>query len=306
MNFFDPILEEKLEKEKQQIERELIRLREAKYNFEKCWGRQTYSVPLPFAEKNPSELCCLHDGEPFDPDKDPIKCPVKREYNGTILYCGYCCSLSCAAAFMEEHPRLFTPRSHELLVEMAKNIYNVRQPLVKARSIFSLIKYGGYLTIQQYRSYGPQHFSALQFPPFESQELRIEDTVPLGEIRTTKSREEFFAELEASSREMKAKKKRHSEKLYQNSLEFLITKRQKVPDSSSSSATLPIADSAQPKAGHTPLPPIQPFATTPEAVFQKPLLPKAPSPAAKPKASRKARGPEQPVSSIFAAFRSVK
>jgi len=249
----------------------------------RVWRQATYSVPLSEEQLRGVVRCCIYDGEPLEPGKDPVRPPVRRERDGRIVYHGLCCSLACARAFMNEHPRIFGPHSHQLLVEMAREMYSIRQPLVAARPIFALAKYGGYLSIEQFREYGPQHHSALRMPPFEHLELRIQDYVPAGEVQSTKSREQFIAELEAANREITTKKKRHSEKLYHSSLEYLMSKR------------------AKPTPPTEPLP-VQPFEVPPPIAAEpsplvslppEPLPPKqAPEeatkrvPAVKPKAQR--------------------
>lgn len=204
------------------------------------WVRHTFDFPLNRSSAEPIPdvpKCCIWDGDPFDLDKVPIKIPIRKEKNGTIIYHGTACSHACALAYMEEHPLIYNTRSQELLIELARTMFNIKTALVRARSIFTLIKYDGYLTIQQFRSYGPQHFSCLQFPPFKEQPIRIEDTLPQGEIRTAKSREEFLHEIQLANEEMNQKKKRHNEKLYQNSLECLMSKRIKTTGPSEEAPT---------------------------------------------------------------------
>lgn len=264
----------------------------------KTWGRATYSVPI---QEIKVPQACLYDGDPLEPGKEPIRIPIRRTYSGHILYCGVCCSLACAVAFMENNPRYFSNRSRDLLVEISREMFGINQPLLKARPIFSLAKYGGYLTIEQFRSYGPQHYSVLKMPPFEPQELRVVDTVPQGEIRSTKSREEFLRELQDANEQVKAKKRRHSEKLYQNSLESLMGKKSKA------TPMPPPPDSTIEPFSRSSLPPIAELSAAPEL----PLLPShQPVPAkvrspraatAKPKGSKKTGSG----GNFFSAFRSA-
>lgn len=256
----------------------------------KTWGRATYSVPI---QEIKVPQACLYDGDPLEPGREPIRIPIRRTYSGHILYCGVCCSLACAVAFMENNPRYFSNRSRDLLVEISREMFGINQPLLKARPIFSLAKYGGYLTIEQFRSYGPQHYSVLKMPPFEPQELRVIDTVPQGEIRSTKSREEFLRELQDANEQVKAKKRRHSEKLYQNSLESLMGKKSKATP-----MPPPPADSTIEPFARPSLPPIAELTAT----EMPPPAPKVRSPraaAAKPKGSKKTGG------NFFSAFRSA-
>lgn len=260
----------------------------------KTWGRATYSVPI---QEIRVPQACLYDGDPLEPGKEPIRIPIRRTYSGHILYCGVCCSLACAVAFMENNPRYFSNRSRDLLVEISREMFGINQPLLKARPIFSLAKYGGYLTIEQFRSYGPQHYSVLKMPPFEPQELRVIDTVPQGEIRSTKSREEFLRELQDANEQVKAKKRRHSEKLYQNSLESLMGKKSKAPMPPPPDSTI------EPFALPT-LPPIAELSAAPEPALPPSLPAKVRSPraaAAKPKGSKKTGGG----GNFFSAFRSA-
>lgn len=236
---------------------------------EPVWIRQTYDFPL---TRSPADSlsavsddvpCCIYDGSPLDVDKEAIKIPIKREKTGEIIYLGEACSHACALAFMDKNPLIYNERSVELLVELARTMYNIKTPLVRARSIFALSKYRGYLPIEQFRSYGPQHFSTLQFPPFREQPIRIEDTVPQGEIKTVKSREEFLQEIQHANQEMMQKKKRHNEKLYQNSLECLMSKRVKTAGEEESNALL-LPDNDQKTLEPQPFaipqaPPVNPF-----------------------------------------------
>ena len=133
------------------------------------------------------------------------------------------------------------------------------------------------------------------------------DTVPQGEIRTTKSREQFLRELQEANEELKAKKKRHSEKLYQNSLECLMTKRPKqapeVPANFEPFALPPASNAPSPKPDS---PAAAALRANAKVKFAQPSTPKsvplAPKPAAKPKAARK--GKES--GNYFSAFRPGK
>ena len=226
----------------------------------KGWERRTLTVPLQKEELEGATQCCIYDGDPLPPNKHPIKVPVRRDREGNMIYCGVACSFACAYAFIEANPSIFNDRSVPLLKDIAADMYNIHQPLIKARPIFSLKKYGGYLTTEQFRSYGPQHHSAIRVGPFVHISMQIDDQVPRGEIKTTKSNQEFLSELEAASREVAAKKKRHNEKLYQNSLECLMSKRVKpnpnpaaeVQGTSSSAKPSPFATPALPKATKMP------------------------------------------------------
>lgn len=236
----------------------------------KDWERRTFEVPLDKEDLGDTVQCCIYDGDPLPRDKHPVKVPVRKERDGTMVYCGTCCSLACAYAFIEGNPSLFNGRSLPLLKEIAADVYNIHQPLVKARPIFALRKYGGYLTTDQFRAYGPQHHSAIRVGAFVHISMQIDDQVPRGEIKTTKTPKEFMAELEVASREVSAKKKRHSEKLYQNSLECLMTKRVKPNTNAASTSN----NEPSPSPFAIPAPPKS--VKTPQRKAKEPPAPKAP------------------------------
>lgn len=94
-------------------------------------------------------ICCFYDGYPLN--CEGIGLPKKKTNDGFVLW-GYFCSVECARAFIQENSG-FCNRDKEksLLALMAIQKYGLHFRVNNAPSKFLLEKYGGPLTIEQWR-----------------------------------------------------------------------------------------------------------------------------------------------------------
>lgn len=191
-----------------------------------------YRLPRPAEELEGVTQCCMWDTEPLDPDREVVRAPI-RFSRGTYYVMGQFCSFSCARSYICANSLLFARDAMSLLCQMAKSYYAVYNTIHAAPPQQALKKFGGYLSIEEFRARCVSHFSALRRPPHLFEDLRVEEkprlNAPTAEVKSTLTAAEFKARLEESAKECLEKKQRKSNKLYANSLENLIgIKRQKL------------------------------------------------------------------------------
>lgn len=106
--------------------------------------------------------CCHELG-----DKDvPVSIP-QRMVGDRFETFGYFCSLSCAKAYILEHPTFDSRRQLLYLNKVATEIYGVRPPIVQAPPRLCLKRFGGDLDIEEFRRVGGGRVvHTCEVPPF--------------------------------------------------------------------------------------------------------------------------------------------
>lgn len=106
--------------------------------------------------------CCHELG-----DKDvPVSIP-QRMVGDKFETFGYFCSLSCAKAYILEHPTFDSRRQLLYLNKVATEIYGVRPPIVQAPPRLCLKRFGGDLDIEEFRrAGGGRVVHTCEVPPF--------------------------------------------------------------------------------------------------------------------------------------------
>lgn len=101
-------------------------------------------------------VCCWNDTHPLRLDGDdiiqPIPIPVDYDEMKKIYTVhGVACDLKCAKASIIEHWNFRTAHQLCVLAQMARDLFGRTEALAVAPPKHLLIRFGGYLTIQQYR-----------------------------------------------------------------------------------------------------------------------------------------------------------
>ena len=119
-----------------------------------------------------TEICCWHCTEPFD--GQPIGIPLKYDPNGTIVCDGNFCSYGCALTHVFTHRTSFREYQTKLmLLQVAREVHGI-EFVVPAPPPLALQKFGGHLSIDEFRSVTTQH-SVVVNPPFVSQDIVCEE-----------------------------------------------------------------------------------------------------------------------------------
>ena len=118
-----------------------------------------------------SELCCWHCTEPFG--TQPIGIPAGADADGRVAcdgnFCSYACALAYTFAFKTSHMQY---KTRQLLVQAASDIHGITE-LRAAPPMLALQKFGGPLTIAEFRATGQLH-SVVVNPPFVGHDLVFE------------------------------------------------------------------------------------------------------------------------------------
>lgn len=134
-----------------------------------------------------TDVCCWHDGEPFDTVPICIpKCIDPRTKRYAVYGCF--CSLNCALKYMQDRDRFNTMNSSMHLLHVARTVFGLHIPLhqrvVQAPDFFYLKKFGGHMTIDEFRNRSQVATSVITLvPPFISFSHVLEDNAEnTGEV----------------------------------------------------------------------------------------------------------------------------
>lgn len=119
-----------------------------------------------------TSLCCWHDGESFTTVPVPI---VNQYYEETNIYdvYGVFCSVNCAKAYIVEHEPYISNTRMTMFNHMVCHVYRKSIPVKPAPPRIRLAKYGGDLTIDEFRTNFEHVHCALLTPPFVPTPLYI-------------------------------------------------------------------------------------------------------------------------------------
>lgn len=99
---------------------------------------------------NKTDVCCWWCTEKFD--NEPIFLPFKFNDQGYHVY-GIFCSFNCACAYNNNETHDFKKHErHSLLLKMYEEMYGTSKEITESPSRYVLKKYGGNITINQYRN----------------------------------------------------------------------------------------------------------------------------------------------------------
>ena len=127
-----------------------------------------------------TDLCCWHCTEPFD--TQPVGIPIELQGDSKIVCDGNFCSYSCALAHTFSSGATHREyRTKQLLTQVAREIHGLHT-VVSAPPRLALSKFGGPLSIKEFRETGSTHSIVIN-PPYVSQDVVYEESV--GENETT-------------------------------------------------------------------------------------------------------------------------
>lgn len=181
-------------------------------------------LPRPNQETQDTVQCCIWDTEPLPPDKKPLSAPMKK-INGVIHFTGQFCSFACIKAYINDKIGIQNPIPLYLLLEYARS-YGIIENFNPAPPRETLKKFGGYMSIEEFRSKSITHFCTLKEPPFQFYDIRAEEESRLindfePEKQSTLTVEQFREKLQKNSAEFFAKQKKTKGRLNQNSIEAI-------------------------------------------------------------------------------------
>lgn len=111
---------------------------------------KTYVYLRSNEEKVDKNVCCFYDGYPIE--KEIVGLPKKLQRDGKFIVWGYFCSFECARSFIVDN---FTSchqgKETSLLALLAIKTYGVNFRLNRAPDKFLLEKFGGPLSIEEWR-----------------------------------------------------------------------------------------------------------------------------------------------------------
>lgn len=117
-----------------------------------------------------TDICCFHCTEPFD--TQPVGIPMSVTDSKLVCdgnFCSYGCALAYTFAQGSSHIQY---RTRQLLVQAARDIHGISNVHV-APPRLALKKFGGYLTIEEFRNSTHLH-SIVVNPPFVGQDMVYE------------------------------------------------------------------------------------------------------------------------------------
>uniref|UniRef100_A0A6C0BN23 MYM-type domain-containing protein n=1 Tax=viral metagenome TaxID=1070528 RepID=A0A6C0BN23_9ZZZZ len=119
------------------------------------------------------EIACWHDGETFDSTPIPIVTDYDQQLDLYSVY-GVFCSPNCAFTYIIEQEPYLTTRRMLYMNHMLRNVFQIHSPVKPAPPRIRLQRFGGDLTIEQFRN----NFHQLQIrvvkPPFLATSLCVE------------------------------------------------------------------------------------------------------------------------------------
>lgn len=119
----------------------------ATYNF----APKTYTHLRSLNEKNEGPVCCYYDG--YEITKNIVGLPKKRKSSGEFVVWGYFCSYECARSYIvETRTSCHVDKETSLLALMAIQTHGIHFRLNRAPDKALLKKFGGPLSIEQWRS----------------------------------------------------------------------------------------------------------------------------------------------------------
>lgn len=106
-----------------------------------------------------TNLCCAYDGEPFE--SSPVFIPLTIKPDGSMKPLGCFCDYPCAVAYAMNERNYDDEKRDELLKNLCK-LYkmftlNHVEYILPADSVLNIDKYGGELTVQQWRKNQQKH-----------------------------------------------------------------------------------------------------------------------------------------------------
>jgi hypothetical protein len=127
--------------------------------FKESWPRTT-------------TICCWHCGESFTSVPIPIVDTHNTEDNIYRTF-GIFCSVNCAKAYLIEHDPYITNERMLMFNHMLQNVFQVSCQSKPAPPRIRLKKYGGDLTLTQFRNHFDFVHNTVLMPPFVPQTLII-------------------------------------------------------------------------------------------------------------------------------------
>lgn len=121
-----------------------------------------------------TDIACLNCTEYFD--NEPYTSVRKYDDIKNVYYVyGIFCSLNCVKGYMLEHEPALSTLRLLYFTQMCKNVYNIHYSIKPALPRMRLKKFGGDLTIEQYRAEFTSTVSCgIREPPFIQSPLQVE------------------------------------------------------------------------------------------------------------------------------------
>ena len=122
-----------------------------------------------------TNIACFHCCETFDNQPYPSVRRLDEATNQYYVY-GVFCSLNCVKAYCIEHEPALSTLRLLYFTHMCRHVYNIHDSIKPAPPRIRLQKFGGDLTIEQFRA--QFHNTSIQHvlePPFLQSSLLIED-----------------------------------------------------------------------------------------------------------------------------------
>lgn len=147
-----------------------------------------------------SDLACVWCTEPFD--TLPILVPYRydRRRRKLLVLPNVCCSLSCCKSYLLHTQRQNAAELCGVLSQIARSCFGWQGHIPPAPPVQALRKFGGYMSLEEFRKKSATHVCMLKLPPMMMTQVVVEEKRVMEEssedIGTRQS--QFLSKLQVS------------------------------------------------------------------------------------------------------------